>query len=331
LSHSTEKTSLNKLASKVRSMFPGVTVTSQGPRNLTLTFPVATSPDIEVSAHDVGHGLYSIETSLILRPRSLKSIREQEFLRFLADENGGLRGVTILSHGTPQSRALRIKSSFMSGKGRELDEVENLGIDVLSLLRFAQILDERVSHSSSAGLFCYETYRRKYSVQRRVGNRYINFARHVFRGSAERVFAQITDTLKVQQGYSMRKSTKLMASLSPDSSEHEMLVRVPEDAPILTCFMPLELTARSDEKLFRSLSELNLQVKSGHFELSPDYKQVSFTSWKHLTNDLHQDSIMHMVAAMKQAEIALQSERHFSVRKHIKSEDVVAVTSKRAS
>ena len=80
----------------------------------------------------------------------------------------------------------------MGQKGRTVDEAENLAIDVLSLLRYARLLEDRIMRSTAGYYFSYEMYHSQYLSKGLGRNRFINYARSIFNGSTERVFGQLS-------------------------------------------------------------------------------------------------------------------------------------------
>gem|GEM_PF-3558008 len=138
--------------------------------------------------------LQFLSSSLRLEFPQLENLGHAELLRLLSFENSGVRGLTL--NAVPESRTLLLCTGFAAQRGRSVDETENLAIDVPSLLRFAKLLEDRISRSSIDGKFSYELYHSQFISVGSGRNRYIRNARSIFQGSTNRVFGQLQTLLK---------------------------------------------------------------------------------------------------------------------------------------
>lgn len=292
-----------------------------------------------------GHDLLQlIETGLVLRYECLQGVPVEDVEQLIASENAGLRGVTVTSgesNGTgiganantsantntrsetksptnnhagsgSRSRVLRLRTGFIGQKGRSIDERENLVIDILSLVRFARLFDDRILRSRVGEAFCYEIYRSQYgphhTSQGRARTRYVNYARSIFKGSQERAFHQLIAMLREDYKYRVVISSPGVASVFIPGAPFEVVLRVPEDIPIVTSTAmlrgePHTASAIGDRRpsMTTLVNRLNRSFDYGHFETSPNGRQVSFSVWKHLTNDLRLFALDHMISAVARA------------------------------
>ena len=147
---------LPRLAVQLRSMFPDACVLldkwldqaldkghDTGLRILRSTFPNHPGREIVSRSFELpeGQGQFQFfESSLVLNYSCLQQISDDDFNRLIAAENLGLRGTTILALdiGASAKRGVVLRAGFIGQKGRTIDETENLAIDILTLLRFAQ-------------------------------------------------------------------------------------------------------------------------------------------------------------------------------------------------
>jgi hypothetical protein len=98
-------------------------------------------------------------------------------------------------------------------------------------------------------------------------------------------------------------SADSLARVTPNQTELEIVVRIPNEAPILTAYAPMYLTAGMSLSTVQSwISKLNTMVGSGHFELSADGATISYVNWKHLTDDLRFYSVDHLIASVREAD-----------------------------
>jgi hypothetical protein len=343
-----------RLAVRLRSIFPDAKLSHisnrDGAGKLYVSFqnhPEWIVETASLSLEQQGGQFQFFESSLTLQYASLQSMSEDDFHRFIAAENLGLRGVTVLSGESPAGgaspvihgqRTLVIRAGFVGQKGRTTDESENLAIDILSIVRFARLLEDRVLRSSGGHDFCYEAYHSQYIAAGRGRNRYINYARSVFQGSTDRVFGQISEMLKADfrciVNTTAPNTAKVTLPAEQNSSHNgtEIILRVPDEIPMITCFAPLHLRDRrmdghesahengddagratrdliSTRQILKIVSQLNIELRArvepGHFEVSHDGSFVSFVTWKHLTNDLRLYSLDYMITSIARAEKAL--------------------------
>lgn len=320
-----------RLAVTLRSTFPDARIELKKGNVLTLVFPNHPAWDIEVAARPfmdpTGGDFQILQSTVTLRFECLQQTNEHDFLKLLTCENFGLRGVSVLADREGGQRVLRVRGSFLGSKGRTRDEAENAAIDVLSLIRYSRLLQDRILRSSAGGWFSYEMYFSQYFAPTRGRSRYVNYARSVFQGSTERVFGQVTSMLKDDYGYDVELSDPGIARITTapkdeSSPPMELVLRLPYEVPMLTCYVPLHLSStalseanqRSRHKrlpgpqLMDLVASLNHATDVGHFEVGPDGHLLSFVTWKHLTNDLRFFSIDHMIGSVHAAQRLINHE-----------------------
>jgi hypothetical protein len=299
---------LPRLAVRLRSAFPDAGLEVDRER-LTLRLTSPSPRTIDFSANPVptaGHEPYQvIEASLRFRFDALDEIPEQDFLRLIAAENSGLRGVTVLSDEVDGRRGIRVRASFLGVRGRTKDEAENALIDVLSLIRFSRLLEDRILRSTAAGLFCVEMYHSQYLSKTGGRNRYVNYARSVFQGSPERILGEASRILKDDHGFDVRANGVAQMTLASAERDFEIQVRVPDEIPMVVFSARLPVAPMDSRKAHALADRLNRDVSVGHFEVvtTPNSRScgISFSAWKHMTNDLRLYAVDHLVATLLQA------------------------------
>lgn len=298
-----------RLAVRLHSTFPDATVSlAEKAQAINVSFTSFPDWEVHVKALDTYDEQFQVfESSITLRYECLQTVSADDFHRFLAAENLGLRGASILAQNFAGKRILRIRSTFLGQKGRTRDEAENLAIDTLSLFRFARMLEDRVLRSTVGEHFSYEMYYSQYLSKSIGRNRYINYARSVFQGSTDRVLGQVLKMMQEDYKYGVELKRGSVATIRPKESHLEITVRVPDEVPMLTCTAPLFLCPWEPSESFALVAKLNNEVSMGHFEVNPDGTLISFVAWKHLTNDLRFYSLDKMILAMHEAERVLKS------------------------
>jgi hypothetical protein len=315
-----------RLAVGLRTTFPDARIELEGTKSLRVLFPNHPNWEVEVVTRPfidpAGAEFQFISSSVILRYECLQDITEEDFQRLITCENFGLRGVSVLAGTEGKERVVRVRSAYLGAKGRSRDEQENIAIDILSLLRYSRLLEDRILRSSAGSWFSYEMYHSQYFSATRGRNRYINYARNIFNGSADRVFGQVMEMLKDDYSYEVEVTDGQAARVTPPSQQIEMVVRLPIEVPMLTCFAPLHTASSSLSEyntqaqelrlpkvgVMKLINKLNHEVDTGHFEVGPDGTLISFIAWKHLTNDLRYYSLDQMVAAVHAAQRLLERE-----------------------
>lgn len=305
-----------RLVVRLRSSFPEARVAIQhndDTPTLSVSFPNHPTWKVETKGRfledPISKGEFQFfESTLLLSYDCLQAIPEEDYLRFIASENLGLRGVTLIPEREGTRRLIRVRAGFVGQKGRTRDEGENLLIDILSLIRFARLVEDRIVRSTAGCDFCFEMYHSQYISGNRGRNRYINYARSIFQGSTERAFGQIATMLRDDFRYDVEITGPGVAKVVPPHLDLEIVLRVPEEIPMITCYAPLLTIEGSRTKALELSASLNAhQIENGHFELSADGSSLSFVSWKHLTNDLRLYSLDHMITAVGRASDALES------------------------
>lgn len=299
---------LPRLAVRLRSAFPDAGLDVERER-LTLRLGSPSPRTIEFSSKPVptsGHEPYHvIEASLRIRFDALDEVPDQDFKRLIAAENAGLRGVTVVSDEIDGHRAIRVRASFLGVRGRTKDEAENLLIDVLSLVRFSRLLEDRVLRSTAAGLFCVEMYHSQYLSKTGGRNRYVNYARSVFQGSPERILGECTRVLKEDHSFDVRTNGVCQLSLATPDRDLEISVRVPDEIPMLVFSARLPIEPMDQRRAHALADKLNREMDLGHFEVLAGSNSrscsIGFSAWKHMTNDLRIYAVDHLVATLLQA------------------------------
>jgi hypothetical protein len=308
---------ISRLVIRLRAALPDATVEFSGALGARVIFDSPTRKEISVCLQPIDDHFQVIQSTAVVR-RSLAGLSAHELARLIAHENQGLRGVTI-TKDEYDPHALRIRAGFIGQKGRTRDEIENLIVDLLSVVRFARLLEDRIEQSSVADEFCLETYQGLYSTMGRGRSRYVNYARNIFQGSTERVFGQVASMLREDYKYKVQITgpcvAKVTHSRGPGERVLETVLRVPDEIPMIICFAPLKKLDADVAASTAILEELNRTVTStigkqcagGHFEFDASSSMVSFVAWKHLTNDLRYYSLDHMIAAVNRANEYLEA------------------------
>lgn len=258
-----------------------------------------------------------IETQIDLTPLCLASMTPLELGRLAASENLGLRGVTVLPLNPVEHDdrgGLRVRASFVGQKGRTTDEVENLAIDILTVLAFARTLEDRLTDNTVAGEFSFELYNSRFeSPTTAQPVRFVTTGHQVFEGSQDRVFSEIVKPFKTELAFEIREISQRTALLRAPNSELEIVARIPNEIPIFVAHAPLmKLAGKTPAQVWELVAMLNSKVEAGHFEFNPNDSILSFTTWKHLTNDLRHFSFDHAVLSLNRAFSMALENVHFA-------------------
>ncbi len=298
-----------RLAVRLRAIFPDAIINLEDSASrLAVGFANFPRWRVEVSSVPLNSQFQILESAIYLRYDCLQNISQEDLTRLIAGENLGLRGATLTLDPQRGDRTIKIRSSFIAQKGRTVDEAENLAIDTLSLLRFARLFDDRINQCSGCSDFSYESYYSQYLSKSLGRSRYINYARGIFVGSMERVFGQVATMLKDEYKYKVSINRAFVATLTQPNDESEIILRIPEEIPILTCSTNLYRTTWPVDKVFELATRLNQKVSFGHFEVNVDGSLISYVSWKHLTNDLRFYSLDKMILSVNEARLILFNE-----------------------
>jgi hypothetical protein len=240
-----------------------------------------------------GETFQAVQARMAIHFDCLDGVSDTDYNRLIASENMGLRGVTVLPSDRNvgrEGRTVIVRSSFLGLKGRTQDEAENALIDILTMVRFSKLLEDRITRSSAAGAFCFEMYQSQYLTKSGLRNRYINYARSVFRGSTERIFGEVTKTLVEDHGCAVGTTRFTDASITQTSTDICFEMRVPDEIPMLVMISSLEIPTQDFRKLVSLANQWNEKFPVGHFEVGVDARSgsptLAFVQWKHLTNDL---------------------------------------------
>ncbi len=296
-----------RLAIRLRSTFPDAEIELKE-STLRIRFSAFPAWEVEVKATPCHDQFQVFESKIVLRYECLKDIPDTDFYRLISAENLGLRGVSILVDPAGGHHGLALRSSFIGQKGRTRDEGENLAIDVLSLLRFARLFDDRILRSLVGDRFSYDIYYTQYLARSIGRNRYINYARSIFQGSTQRVFGQLAHMFKEDYKFNVSVSKSSVATGTTPNSPTQIILRIPDESPMITCLASLQVAAWTPEKSFELVAHLNPLMNSGHFEVNPDGSLISFVTWKHLTNDLRFYSLDQLIDEIHSADKLLQTQ-----------------------
>jgi hypothetical protein len=114
--------------------------------------------------------------------------------------------------------------------------------------------------------------------------------------------------LKEDYKYKVNFSRNYVATITAPDTNLEIIMRIPEEIPMLTCSAAIYIAAWEPTKSFGLVARLNSKMKMGHFEVNADGSLISFVTWKHLTNDLRYYSLDQMVSAVREAQRLLMAE-----------------------
>lgn len=295
-----------RLATAMQSVLADAQVHVLGQQQIDIIFDGLPSWKISVVRKLVSNQYQMIETQIDLMPLCIASMSASELQRLAAIENIGLRGVTVLplqSAMNDERAGLRVRAAFVGQKGQTTDEVENLAIDILTVLSFARTLEDRVTDNSVAGEFSFELYKsRLENPANALPARFITTGQNVFEGSQDRVFSEIMKGLKLEFSFDVRTIGERTALVRAPGSELEIVAKIPNDIPIFVIHAPLlKLTGMTSDEVWSLLEELNSHGEAGHFEADINNEILSFTAWKHLTNDLRNFSFDHIVFSVIRA------------------------------
>ncbi len=301
-----------RLVVRLRSAFPDATIECLGMERLKIALGPQAPHAIEVETSDTklgGETFQVVQARMALRFECLEGVSDLDYNRLIASENFGLRGVSVLktqNDAAVEGRTIIVRSSFLGLKGRTQDEAENALIDILSMVRFARLLEDRIHRSSAAGAFCFEMYQSQYLSKSGIRNRYINYARNVFQGSVERVFGEVTKTLADDHSCFIGPKRFAEATIQQSATGISFEMRVPEETPMLLMVSEMKPPTKDLRKLVMLANQWNEKFSLGHFEVGMDPRtsepSLSFVQWKHLTNDLRLYSVdyalLNLIEAM---------------------------------
>jgi hypothetical protein len=299
-----------RLADSMRSVLSDASVQVLEQNNIEIRFDGLPAWKIDVARTLVNHQYQMFSTSIDLSPLCLATMSLEDLQRLATVENLGLRGATVLPIDPALNDgrgAIRIRASYIGQKGRSTDEVENLTIDILNVLAFTRILEDRLTDSSIAGDFSFELYNSRFGPHAIVPpSRFVSNGQVLFQGSTERVFGEISKSLKSDLGFQVRnagnKTAIVVAPATKTDSPIEIVIRIPDEIPVFVAHAPLmKISGKSQIEIAALLDELNAQGEAGHFEFNPADQVLFFAAWKHLTNDLRHFSFDHTILSVNRA------------------------------
>lgn len=295
-----------RLAVAMQSVLADAQIQVLGQHSLDIRFDGLPSWKIAVVRKMVNNQHQIIESQIDLTPLCLASMLPAELQRLAAIENTGLRGVTVvpLEPGVSDYRGgLRVRAAFVGQKGRTTDEVENLAIDILTVLSFARTLEDRLTNSTIAGEFSFELYNARNADSALIQQtRFITTGQRIFEGSQDRVFHEVMKTMKSEFSFDIRAAGERTSILRAPGSTLEIVTKIPNEIPIFVAHADLmKLDGMTPAQIWNLLEELNSQGEAGHFEANLNEGYLSFTAWKHLTNDLRHFSFDHTIFSVIRA------------------------------
>lgn len=294
------------LATAMKTVLADAQVHVLGQQQIDIVFDGLPAWKISVMRKLVNNQYQMIESQIDLMPLCIASMSATELQRLAAAENLGLRGVTVLplqANMNDDRAGLRIRAAFVGQKGQTTDEIENLAIDILTVLSFARTLEDRLTDNTVAGEFSFELYKsRIVNTTNSQSARFITTGQNVFEGSQERVFTEIAKALKNEFSFDVKSLGERSALVRAPNSELEIVIKIPNDIPLFVTHAPLiKLSDMNSAQICQLLEELNSQGEAGHFEVDFNTEMLSFTAWKHLTNDLRNFSFDHIVFSVIRA------------------------------
>lgn len=261
-----------------------------------------------VTRHPITSDYQMIETHIDLFPLCIASLSKTELQRLTASENYGLRGVTVSPLHAEQNddrSGLRVRTRFVAQKGESEDEVENLTVDILTVLSFARTLEDRLTENAVAGEFSFELYNSRFEgPNAALTARFVRTDQNIFEGSSERVFHEVMSKVKPSFPHELRNAGARSTIITVQDSQPllEIVAKIPDEVAMFIAHAPLlNLTGMDPAEVWAMLEELNSSTEVGHFELNSNDMILCFTTWKHLTNDLRQFSFEHAIAAVNNA------------------------------
>lgn len=252
-----------------------------------------------------------VETSIDVKPLCIASLSKVELQRLAARENFGLRGVTVIpviADNSNQGRSgLRVRAAFVAQTGASSDESENLAIDIITVLNFARTLEDRLTSHTVSGDFSFELYNARFEnplYARPV--RFLTIGQKVFEGSDDRVFAEVMKSIQARSIHKVQvvseRTATLTWSATLTSTPLQIQARIPSDIPMFVVQAPVaQLVDLQPQSRWDLVEKLNAMCDVGHFEMNPDDFTLSFTAWKHLTNDLRAFSFDHAISSVHRA------------------------------
>lgn len=252
-----------------------------------------------------------VETSVDVKPLCIAGLSLAELQRLAARENFGLRGVTVIpvvATASEKGRSgLRVRAAFVAQTGATSDEAENLAIDIVTVLNFARTLEDRLTSHTVSGEFSFELYSARFEnplYARPV--RFLTAREKVFEGSDDRVFAEVVKSIQARSIHKVQVSSERTATLTWSatltSTPIQIQARIPSDIPMFVVQASVaELSKLEPQSRWDLVERLNAMCDVGHFEMNPNDFTLSFTAWKHLTNDLRAFSFDHAIASVHHA------------------------------
>lgn len=233
---------------------------------------------------------------------NLESLTDADFNLFIAGENLGLRGATLLAPAVSSSvnRSLYVRSSFLVNKGRSVDESECLLISILTIVRFARTLIERMLHNSLHHKFSLEMYRCQFLSQGPSRPRYIPLGRQFIDDNTQTIFQNVVRYFRHDLRYNVTLPDYNIAKIRPRQSDDERYkfdstLSITTESPLITIQTPIGFSDHSPTETLRLVSKLNQNCRLGHFEVTPDGSFVTFISWKYLTHDFKVETLKSLV------------------------------------
>ncbi len=300
------KDAIPKLAASMQSVLTDAQIQILEEKQLDIRFDGLPAWKISVTPHPITQHYQMIETYIDLFPLCLASMSTLELQRLAASENLGLRGVTVIPlrpEDHDDRSGLRVRSCFVGKNGDSDDEVENLAIDILTVLTFARTLEDRVTDNTIAGEFSFELYNSRFeSPSSSQSTRFVTTGQKIFDGSHDRVFAEVMKVLKPEFAHELRQAGERTAIITASADRLEIVAKIPSEIPMFIAHAPLlDLSGMTPPQLWELLEVLNSNIEAGHFEANPTDMVLNFTAWKHLTNDMRQFSFDHAIVSVNRA------------------------------
>lgn len=290
-----------RLKQTIQTQFPEAAVREKDDSNLFVDWKEGSHYSVELLLTPINAD-YSIVTSFLgFAPSLLGQTRAEDFLNFVAYENFGLRGCSIL--GATEQRSLLLKSSFLAGPTGGRNEEESLAMDLINLPAHASRLEERLGRCEEDGHFSLFQYLREFYQKELTSLKLAHSSGKIFEGDTVEAFETVERIFTQELRYPFERINFKAARVKIPGINLETILKIPEDCPMLTLWTPMVQWPASFAKAYEFTNHLNLQTHIGHFEILSRGDTIAHTAFKPLTHTLTRDHIELLVGSIVTARI----------------------------